>query len=867
MPTLKETYDVLSQQRLIPKDIPGYIKDNLNPTLELREYQKEAIARFIHYLDQNTNRIKPSQLLFHMATGSGKTLLMAANILYLYNKGYRNFLFFVNSTNIIEKTRENFLNPLSTKYLFNEKIKFGDKEIKINEVENFESAIGDDINITFTTIQGLHSLMTNHRENCLTYEDFKDKKIAIISDEAHHINAWTKNSLGKEEKIAKTTWEHTVNNIFNSNTENVMLEYTATVDLSNITINEKYENKIIYEYTLKQFRQDGFSKEVKVLQVDLSNIDRALQAVILSQYRRKIAEKSKLHIKPVILMKSKTIAESEEAEEEFYHKIENVKVKDMESIKSQSKGNILERAFNYFEKEKISLSNLITELKEDFSEEKCISVNSQNESEEKQLLVNSLEDQNNEIRCIFAVDKLNEGWDVLNLFDIVRLYDTRDSKGNRPGKTTLAEAQLIGRGARYFPFKIKKDDDKFKRKFDQELENDLKVIEELYYHSSHNPRYIQELTIALRNTGILPPQEPKTIQLNIKDDIKNTEFWKKGFIFINKKVEADRSKIKDIKDIDVQKVYKHNLRTGFTQERALFVEELTPEQDKVTKQFELKIFSNSVIRKSLAKLEFYKFDNLKKYFPKLNSINEFIESLKHLKVDIRSSNERLKNLNPDDKLGVCLDILNQLESQIRAGFTEYKGTKLFIQNKIKDIVKDKSLNINVGDDSDQEFGVPMSNPKHENLRLDLSSRDWYIYDENYGTSEEKHFIQFINGAMEKLEKSYSEIYLLRNANLFNLYRFSDGRATEPDFVLFLKEKGKKKLVQYQLFVEPKGTQLLKTDEWKEGFLKEIEDNYKLEILAEDEEFKLIGMPFYNEDSKALFIDAFNEKLNLINGVL
>ena len=39
---------------------------------------------------------------------------------------------------------------------------------------------------------------------------------------------------------------------------------------------------------------------------------------------------------------------------------------------------------------------------------------------------------------MFAVQKLNEGWDVLNLFDIVRLYETRDGKGDKIGKTTLS---------------------------------------------------------------------------------------------------------------------------------------------------------------------------------------------------------------------------------------------------------------------------------------------------------------------------------------------------------------------------------------------------------------------------------------------
>ncbi|HEC91388.1 MAG TPA: type III deoxyribonuclease, partial [Candidatus Atribacteria bacterium] len=669
-----------------------------------------------------------------------------------------------------------------------------------------------------------YSYMATPRENTITYEDFRDKKIVLISDEAHHINAETKKVLSKEEREIKNTWEHTVTKIFNSNTENIMLEYTATVDLEHPAIYEKYRDKLIYEYSLKEFRQDGYSKEVKVLDADLDNIDRMLQAVILSQYRRKVAEKNKLHLKPVILFKSKTIKESGQNAEQFYEKIRNLTVKDIQKIESQAKGTVLEKAFEYFKKEHISFENLVTELKEDFSEEKCMLLDSENIDEEKQLRLNSLEDKNNEIRAIFAVNMLNEGWDVLNLFDIVRLYETRDGKWTRdrkyiPGRTTLSEVQLIGRGARYFPFKLNEEDDKFKRKFDQEPENEMKIVEELYYHSSYIPKYITELKTALRESGIMPPQEPKTIHLKVKKDIKKTDFWNNGFLFINKRVEADRSGIKDINDIDVSKTYGPvRLRTGFTQERTIFEEETKPEEERIPKQFELKSFNEAIIRKALSKLDFYKFDNLQKYFPKLNSMNEFIESLKQIIVDIISSKERLNNLTPDDKLDVCLTVLKQLESQIRADYTEYTGTKLFIPNKIKNVVRDKTLSINVGDYSYQEFGRPMSNPVHGNLQLNLSDKNWYVYDENYGTLDEKHFIQFINGVMEKLKEKYSEIYLVRNANLFKIYRFSDGKAIEPDFVLFLKENGNKKWIQYQLFIEAKGTHLLKTDQWKEDFL-------------------------------------------------
>jgi type III restriction enzyme len=63
-----------------------------------------------------------------------------------------------------------------------------------------------------------------------------------------------------------------------------------------------------------------------------------------------------------------------------------------------------------------------------------------------------------QFRAVFAVQKLNEGWDVLNLFDIVRLYEGQNTGGTNTtvGATTLAEAQLIGRGARYFPFCIRR---------------------------------------------------------------------------------------------------------------------------------------------------------------------------------------------------------------------------------------------------------------------------------------------------------------------------------------------------------------------------------------------------------------------------
>ena len=72
----------------------------------------------------------------------------------------------------------------------------------------------------------------------------------------------------------------------------------------------------------------------------------------------------------------------------------------------------LQKAFQFFNEQKITLADLVAEIKSDFAPEKCLTVDEDKDLEQKQILLNSLEDQNNEIRAIFATEKLNEGWDV-----------------------------------------------------------------------------------------------------------------------------------------------------------------------------------------------------------------------------------------------------------------------------------------------------------------------------------------------------------------------------------------------------------------------------------------------------------------------
>lgn len=71
---LYEELDAVSKMGFLKKEIPEYLKNNLNPKFELRLYQIEAFARFFHCLDNDfPGKDWPLHFLFNMATGRRTT--------------------------------------------------------------------------------------------------------------------------------------------------------------------------------------------------------------------------------------------------------------------------------------------------------------------------------------------------------------------------------------------------------------------------------------------------------------------------------------------------------------------------------------------------------------------------------------------------------------------------------------------------------------------------------------------------------------------------------------------------------------------------------------------------------------------------
>jgi len=839
---LYEELDAASKLGFLKKEVQDCVKDNLNPKLELRPYQIEAFCRFFHCFNNDfPGKDWPLHFLFNMATGSGKTLIMAGLILYLYEKGYRNFLFFVNSTNIIEKTKDNFLSPLSSKFQFNENIIFNTRRVRVTPVGNFEGANPNDINICFTTIQKLHSDLSVQKENAITYEDFK-QKIVLIADEAHHMNTKT-----KSERELFESWEKTVERIFHQNEDNLLLEFTATLDYTHKNIVEKYRNKVLYRYDLKEFRNDRYSKDVYIVQADFDEKDRIIQALILSQFKHEVAAKYRVNLKPVILFKAqRTIEQSKQNKTNFHKLVEKLSAEDILKVRHRSDIPLVQKAFRYFDENNISLEQLVSRLRSEFDGSRCISVNEEKEKENLQILLNSLEDRDNQIRAIFAVQKLNEGWDVLNLFDIVRCYTARDSKGGKPGKTTISEAQLIGRGARYFPFVTWEDNDRYRRKYDDDLEHELRILEELHYHSINDSRYISELRAALVEEGLLDEREIEG-KLILKDSFRSSDFFKSGLIYFNERITNTYEYVKSFSDLGVRKRnYMYPIPTGRGAAGALLngSDKVSAVGEPARKDVSVKNIERHIIQNALTRNRFYTFRSLRRFFPHLTSIQDFVTSenyLGGLEITFQGDPVDISHLSNEAKFQGLIGLLKQIESEILRNITEHKGNREFKPNNVSEVFYDKTLKLLR--DTETARGDEVF----------LSDKEWYVFNANYGTSEEKAFVKMLDRQILKLREKFDGIYLVRNEGHFKIYSFSDGLGFAPDFVLFLKEKDGG-LLTYQLFIEPKGKHLKEHDKWKEQFLKEITNEFKEKVIqfSSKQRYRVLGVPFYNNEDENIF---------------
>ncbi|MEQ2528907.1 DEAD/DEAH box helicase family protein [Bacillaceae bacterium CLA-AA-H227] len=836
-----------------PPEVPQYIIDNLSHNL--RPYQEQALRQFIYTQRSDTANIAFNHLLFHMATGSGKTLVLAGIILYLLKeKGYQNFIFFVNSDAIIKKTYDNLTNVASSKYLFRKDgIVIDGQLITVQVVDVFPAIPVDNmIYLKLTTIQKLHMDLTNPRENALTFESLENKKVVLLADEAHHINVLTRSDKRKlnTKEEQERTWEYTISKLLRENSENRLLEFTATIDLSKDALFHKYSDKIVYQYDLKRFMTDGYSKNVVLLRANEDDEKKMLHAMLLSQYRKYIAKENDIDLKPIILFKSNKIAISLSANQSFLSLVENLTITQLEKVIQnglavyQNIKSIWRKMFKYYEN--VNLDQVIRDLQWDFTKETTLNANDASFlSESNALLLNTLEDSDNPIRTIFSVAKLNEGWDVLNLFDIVRI-----SEGAASTKTTTdSEAQLIGRGARYYPF-VYKGEKSYQRRFD-DIVSDLKVIETLHYHTINENAYIKNLEKSLESANIQVKEDKyERLEAKVKPKIRKMDFFKNSKIYINKVVPSTAEDYQSFKSYNVSTTYEIDFES--TVEKRFGSKEETYSGTK--RQEEKLVINKLLLQKAIQRNKFYRFRNLKECVPSISSMKEFIESpnfLGDLKIMVSLPiGISINDLSPMEKLKIVERFLAYAEKNIRLNFMKERGTPIFEGVSFPELIDDYVVEISKVSNSVQVNEVK----KPRNMR----DHDWFIYDKAIVNGLENDMLDFINNYIGELKERYNDVYLIRNERKVKIVEIGGTRGFMPDFLLYLKDNN----CTYQVFLEPKGKNLLEQDKWKQEFLLSLSDNPNIEILTENKQVRLIGIKFYTDisDLKVEFREDFTKKL-------
>ncbi|NHB03946.1 DEAD/DEAH box helicase [Helicobacter pylori] len=797
-------------------DLPTHITSNLKK--ELRDYQKQAID---NYLEKRQSNPTQKHFMFEMATGSGKTLVMAGLILECCKQGYQNFIFFVNSASILEKTKLNFTDSVSSKYLFSENININDENIEIKSINNLNESHNNAINIYFSTIQGLFSLFTRAKENAITLEDLKDQKLVFLADEAHHLNTETKKKLNDSEASEKRNWESVVKLALEQNKDNLLLEFSATIP-NEKSVKDKYENLKAFTYTLKQFSEDKFCKNIYSLSYENKELEtRFLGACVSSLYKELLAQHHNIeNFKPCILFKSERIEESKKNQERFNAFLENLSPLDLENFFNYSRNAFFKDAKNFFDKQKYT-PNLVAFLQ----------TNNEKELEKGMLLLNSLEDRGNPKRVIFSVDKLNEGWDVLNLFDIVRL------KNKASQKDTTKDAQLIGRGARYYPFSY--NDFKpsciefYQRKFD--LFNPLSALERLDYHAVYDSEFIAKLNNELQDLGLGFVNEKQTIPLTPTKRFK--------CYYASNKRERNNN---------------------------LFNKDYSDSVEATLQSLHVPLFAFGVREKKVDFKEENKGDRTY-YIPYILDkipINYFLKALNLKNLDFKTLKKAFKKHAFNNKVG----FIEQYISPLKTNF--HKNQKfddnqillklaVYIIENLKDTLLKEQDKYDVSALELKEFETHNRSLSASEWEKDIPFYEWLLFKDmrKLDSDLERNFLNFINDNKEVLDKKFKEWCVLRNDHFTELKVFCNigdsVQGFEPDFILFAQTHSDE-FLGFTCYIEAKGEHLKHSSAWKEEFLEMLEN---AALKSHNKKLDLKGLPFFtlkNSVVSSEFTTAFNQ---------
>lgn len=361
----------------------------------------EIINAFRKYYPDWNYRSGLAEFTFHLATGVGKTRLIGAVMAYLFNAHEsQNFLIVSPRAEIIRKF-QHVCQPTSSDYIFVDQNLVGIPHIMDGESIVYGGTILDEMytgpKIWIMTPQSLTAKdakikRKNEYDTCSTVEYIQSlDDLVVFFDESHH--------LGYDKKT-DSVWHSEIRNL----KPKMIIGTTASVDTDDNSTN------VIYSYDLKQCLNESlYTKLVQIIpdKKDANMSDEDYDAIVLRFGWQQL------------LYKQKVINDFEKAN--YIDK----KVKAVMLVACQDI-NHAEQVADWFKR---FLGK----------KESVLLVHSKMRESEFLPSLENIENPLSPVRVVVNVAKLNEGWDVSNIYVITPL---------RAMASSTLVTQIMGRGLR-----------------------------------------------------------------------------------------------------------------------------------------------------------------------------------------------------------------------------------------------------------------------------------------------------------------------------------------------------------------------------------------------------------------------------------
>ena len=210
-----------------------------------------------------------------------------------------------------------------------------------------------------------------------------------------------------------------------------------------------------------------------------------------------------------------------------------------------------------------------------------------------------------------------------------------------------------------------------------------------------------------------------------------------------------------------------------------------------------------------------------------------------------------------EKLKIVDNFLNVLASKIKAGYQKERGTNRFIGYPISEYLADYRKRVPNYDTAKQS--ISFIEQKVSNIAFDKF--DFFAYQSAIINRNEENLVNAIANHIDELREKYGDVFLIRmdenmlkgtdKVEYLKLHQFEEKpreinfSGFQPDFILLLQNED----YYLQIFIEPKGEQLVEKDKWKEELLSYITEHQD-DLVFEDEVDDVIikGLKFYNKEN-------------------